>query len=280
MPRLKPRPTHRASKLVPRLTLCEYRVANVLGKMLMRARSWRLPFPVVCASRSSGRRRVESAKTSLFQGPQHTPALISTLVERRQLFGQNVHCHSSHDTTNRAPVYSAISQRLAATAPEQETTPDLSPWMSRDLLMRERATIFEFKVNGVSFHNRQQLLRRLEPSMLHHTDFSSCLNSESIILDPSSVIFATLKKLWPACGVKSQPLALSAEHAIMMVPEPENKHDPFAITVKTTEGQMLGFVPKEINRYPEFKGGVHFGHVASTGTVESEPEMKGFRVCI
>lgn len=64
----------------------------------------------------------------------------------------------------------------------------------------------------------------------------------------------------------------------MMVPEPENEHDEHAIAVKRLDGEMLGYVPKEENRGPAFKGRVLFGYVESVGSVLNKPYVKGFKV--
>ena len=78
--------------------------------------------------------------------------------------------------------------------------------------------------------------------------------------------------------IKTHCLSVPADHAVMMIPEPENKHDEHAIAVTNMAGQMLGYVPKDINRDREFKGGVLFGYVSSIGPVPDKPHIKGFKV--
>lgn len=47
---------------------------------------------------------------------------------------------------------------------------------------------------------------------------------------------------------------------VMLTPEPENPHDLFAVAVRTKEGQMIGYLKKELSEimYPEIRKGILF----------------------
>ena len=84
--------------------------------------------------------------------------------------------------------------------------------------------------------------------------------------------------MFNSANLQKCQLRASADDAIMLVPEPENKVDIHAIAVKSLDGASLGYVPKEENTMPEFRGGVLFGHVQSSGPSRDRPEVSGFTV--
>ncbi|MBX7151562.1 HIRAN domain-containing protein [bacterium] len=51
---------------------------------------------------------------------------------------------------------------------------------------------------------------------------------------------------------------LSESSRVMLVPEPGNPHDPFAVSVQTAEGKMIGYLKKELSEimYDEIRKGV------------------------
>ena len=62
----------------------------------------------------------------------------------------------------------------------------------------------------------------------------------------------------------------------MMVQEPENAFDEFAVAIKTLSGHQLGYVPREMNKKADFLGGTIFGHIRSQGQAAStSPSLYG-----
>ena len=108
--------------------------------------------------------QVPHVKKSFYQGQEPVCLLHCSSGLESQSFGQsNSRCSLLGST--RQLMCLAIPRKLAATAAEQQPTADASPLKSRDLL-RGRAAFFEFKVNGVSFHSRQQFVHGLEAGTL------------------------------------------------------------------------------------------------------------------
>lgn len=65
----------------------------------------------------------------------------------------------------------------------------------------------------------------------------------------------------------------------MLVPEPENEYDANAIAVKRLDGKTLGYVPRDCNESPVFRGGgVLFAHVKSQGPTAGTPHTLGAMV--
>ena len=65
----------------------------------------------------------------------------------------------------------------------------------------------------------------------------------------------------------------------MMVPEPENEFDEFAVAIKTLSGDQLGYVPREINQSSTFQTGTLFGHIKSWGQAgATRPALYGATV--
>lgn len=96
---------------------------------------------------------------------------------------------------------------------------------------------------------------------------------------PQSGHHMTSQILWKPCKTSIDEDCWPIGEAIMLIPEPENEHDPHAIAVRKLNGQKLGYVPREMNQLHDFRHGILFGHVKSSGQVAGrEPALHGAKV--
>ena len=132
--------------------------------------------------------RVHHSKKSFHQGQDRGCLLCPpSTLETKSVRQSKGRCSLLGLT--KEPVMCLTSPRkLAATASEQAIQADTSPLFWRHLL-RKRVAVFEFKVNGVSFHSRQEPVQGLEPGMLVSNQSSLCSDTAVSMPGPCCKVF-------------------------------------------------------------------------------------------
>ena len=136
--------------------------------------------------------------------------------------------------------------------------------------LREAVPIVEFMIKGVSFEGRQESVKSLTKSMPQTPLPDICL------CYPARVDYICTTRVDIKHILIYIVFCLAGE-AIMLLPEPENEFDSHAIAIKKLDGQMLGYVPREMNQMHEFLHGVLFGHVEDSG--QASGDQPGFTWC-
>lgn len=109
---------------------------------------------------------VEPAKLEYTRGNQHVcPSCFTSCSKYPRRPSPSVSRHSRLSFTKGACKGLASAHKLAATISEQLETSDQSPLGYRDT-MRDLAAVQIFRVAGVSFHNRQEPVNKLNTGML------------------------------------------------------------------------------------------------------------------